>query len=107
IDHQRPVRGGEQFTQPDGSGWCVAGIEVSRSFQKLVIFQDSTSRKVAAQFRYAFPLAHSVPLRPSGALRAWLDTRPIRSSGSFGGMCLRLSRGPFALSLIHYFLVVQ
>src|SRR5438874_5372818 len=45
----------------------------------------------------------SIRFQPGGALRVWPGTVPIRWSDSFGGMCLGLSRVPFALSLIDYF----
>src|SRR5436190_10134672 len=49
------------------------------------------------------PAAASIRFQPGGALRAWQGARPIRWSGSFGGMCLGLSGAPFALPLMNYF----
>src|SRR5262249_22025694 len=47
INHQRPARRGEQLAQPDGSGWCIARIQINRTFDKFVVLQSRTGRKMA------------------------------------------------------------
>jgi hypothetical protein len=63
IDHDRPVRTGEQVAQADRRDRRVAGVEIRRAFLEYVVLDDRSRRKTAAHRGDPLPLSHQLDLR--------------------------------------------
>jgi hypothetical protein len=75
-------------------GWVQS---LAKTWQVIAVEMQGHGRTAA---RLRAPAGASIRFQPGGALRVWPGTRPIRWPNSFDGMCLGLSRVPFALSLL-------
>jgi len=63
IDHDRPVRTGEQVSQADRRDRRIAGVEIRRAFLEEIVLDDRSRRKTAAHRGDPLSLSHQLDLR--------------------------------------------